>query len=254
MDLDNDLKETDHDINKFHLDWTWDPKYKPTMSELSENNLEVTFHPDYSIGTAVVRGNMPLKKGNHYYWEIKMLTYIYGTDVMIGVGTDKIDLTNITKTFCSLLGRDRESWGYSYKGFLQHAGEKHNYTACFLKNSIIGVHLDTWNGTLQFFTNRKPLGIAFTGLKDVVLYPMVSSTAAHTRIKLIYSCSMPISLQAACLSVLPSIQRQYISSTYPALRYLTESAFADILQKNLETDTDEEIIEFLSEYTTTNLV
>lgn len=89
---------------------------------------------------------------------------------MIGVGTNKIDLTNIAQTYCSLLGRDRESWGYSYKGFLQHDGEKHNYTqSSFMKGSVIGVHLDTWNGTLQYFVNRKPLGMSLLYATNLVI-------------------------------------------------------------------------------------
>lgn len=79
---------------------------------------------------------------------------------MIGIGTSKVDLTGITQKFCSLLGQDQESWGYSYKGFLQHGGKRRKYTqSCFIKGNVIGVHLDTWNGTLQYFSNRKPLGM-----------------------------------------------------------------------------------------------
>jgi len=35
---------------------------------------------------------------------------------MIGVGTDKVDLDASQFEFCSLLGSDGESWGYSYYG------------------------------------------------------------------------------------------------------------------------------------------
>lgn len=52
------------------------------MFELSNDNVEVTFHPKSSPGTAVIRGNKPLKKGKHYYWEIKILSCLYGTDVV----------------------------------------------------------------------------------------------------------------------------------------------------------------------------
>jgi SPRY domain-containing SOCS box protein 3 len=38
---------------------------------------------------------------------------------MIGVGTEKVDLEASEFKFCSLLGSDEESWGYSYSGKLQ---------------------------------------------------------------------------------------------------------------------------------------
>ena len=32
------------------------------------------------------------------------------------------------------------------------------------EGTIIGVHLDRWRGTLEFYLNRKPLGIAFSNI------------------------------------------------------------------------------------------
>ena len=49
---------------------------------MGEKNLEVKFHPGYSTGTAAIRGNKLMSKGNHHYWEIKMVTPVYGTDVV----------------------------------------------------------------------------------------------------------------------------------------------------------------------------
>ena len=43
---------------------------------------QVTFHPFYSSGTAAVRGDTPLVNDYHYYWEVKMLTEPYGTDIV----------------------------------------------------------------------------------------------------------------------------------------------------------------------------
>ena len=77
---------------------------------------------------------------------------------MVGVGTGHIDLNRYRHMFCSMVGRDSESWGLSYTGQLQHKGEKRQYSAKFGQSSIIGVHLDMWHGTLSFYKNRKPLG------------------------------------------------------------------------------------------------
>lgn len=77
---------------------------------------------------------------------------------MIGVGTNKVQLNSMKNCFCSFLGRDQESFGYSYLGYIQHSGETRNYGSCFGQGSLVGMHLDTWRGTLEFYLNRKPLG------------------------------------------------------------------------------------------------
>lgn len=63
-------------------EWTWDEKLSSSSIRLSEYNLNVKFHPVYSTGTAVVKGSRPLEKGRHHFWEILMITQIYGTDVV----------------------------------------------------------------------------------------------------------------------------------------------------------------------------
>lgn len=65
-------------------EWKWQ---KPADTEsswvvLSENDQLVTFHPFYSGGTAAVKGDTPMKLNCHYYWEVKMLTDTYGTDIV----------------------------------------------------------------------------------------------------------------------------------------------------------------------------
>ncbi|XP_068082485.1 SPRY domain-containing SOCS box protein 3 isoform X4 [Anabrus simplex] len=97
-------------------EWAWDHQGISSSTHLSRDNREVFFHPGYSSGTAVVRGNKPCVKGQYYYWEIKVLTPMYGTDVMVGVGTSKINLREPEVRFCSFLGSDEESWGFSYRG------------------------------------------------------------------------------------------------------------------------------------------
>lgn len=74
-------------------EWTWDEKLSTSTSiKLSNNNLNVTFHPVYSTGTAVVRGNRPLERGRHHFWEISMITHIYGTDVVSSLTSCSLNL------------------------------------------------------------------------------------------------------------------------------------------------------------------
>nr|XP_012222498.1 PREDICTED: SPRY domain-containing SOCS box protein 3-like isoform X2 [Linepithema humile] len=229
-------------------EWTWDEKGSTSSRvKLRDNNSHVTFNPVYSTGTSVVKGEKPLEKERHHFWEILMITQIYGTDVMVGVGTENVRLTNLNGHYYSLLGRDQESWGFSYQGYIMHDGKICKYGTIFGQNSIIGIHLDTWSGTLQFFLNRKPLGIAFTRLNNVMLYPLVSSTMAQCIMKLTCSYSIPVSLQTACLAVLSPLQKAYLSKTFPALRYFSESIFAEILKKSIDYDNEDDI-EFPAEH------
>ena len=66
----------------------------------------------------------------------------------------------------------------------------------------MGVHLDTWLGTLSYFLNREPLGLAFGELRHKNLYPVISSTAARSGMKVIATRSYPTSLQFMCAQAL----------------------------------------------------
>lgn len=79
------IKDADvHDIVKCRCgeqevpnQWEWDDT---SDSESLISGKNITFHPTYSSGTAIVRGNEPLKKGMIHYWEVRVLTMLSGTD------------------------------------------------------------------------------------------------------------------------------------------------------------------------------
>ncbi|XP_020862150.2 SPRY domain-containing SOCS box protein 3 isoform X3 [Phascolarctos cinereus] len=98
-----------------YFDWVWDDLNKSTATLLSCDNRKVNFHMEYSCGTAAIRGNKELCEGQHF-WEIKMTSPVYGTDMMVGIGTSDVNLDKYRHTFCSLLGKDEDSWGLSYTG------------------------------------------------------------------------------------------------------------------------------------------
>lgn len=221
-------------------EWAWDDQITTAATLLSKQNREVRFHPGYSSGTAAVRGNSPFLQGHVYYWEIKMLTALYGTDVMVGVGTKRAELDKSAYQFCSLLGSDKESWGFSYTGKLQHNGKSEWYGPPFGKGSIIGIFLDMWKGTLEFFLNGRPLGVAFRSLQGLQLYPMVCSTAAQSAMRVIYAVSHPVDLKLLSLQTLSSDAetmkkliavpglRRYIASTWWILSALPSFALYNI--------------------------
>nr|XP_027218331.1 SPRY domain-containing SOCS box protein 3-like [Penaeus vannamei] len=181
--------------------WVWSTREQGGQAGsvvLGPDQRQISFNPEYSSGTAAVRGCEALPIGHHHYWELKMTSAVYGTDIMVGVCTAKFDLKHAVHRFCSLLGRDHESWGYSYTGGVQHGGKFKPYGPRWGKGSIVGLHLDSWRGTLEFYLNRKPLGVAFVGLQNKEVYPIVTSTSAHSGMKLVSSCTFPVSLQ--CLA------------------------------------------------------
>ncbi|XP_061611048.1 SPRY domain-containing SOCS box protein 3 isoform X1 [Phyllopteryx taeniolatus] len=134
--------------------WVWDQRLKSSGAFLSCDDRKVSFHSDYSCGTAAIRGTRELADGQHF-WEVKMTSPVYGTDMMVGIGTAEVNLEKFKYNFGSLLGHDEDSWGLSYTGLLQHKGEKVNFSSRFGQGSIIGLHLDTWHGTLTVYKNRR---------------------------------------------------------------------------------------------------
>ena len=96
-------------------------------------------------------------------------------------------------------GLDGKSWGLCYKGTLWHNGICRKYCDPFFQ-SVIGVHLDLYRGTLTFFKNGKSLGVAFTGLDQVreELFPIISSTAELTEMEIGNRTCRYLSLQEKC--------------------------------------------------------
>ena len=64
------------------IEWCWDKGQESGKIVLQNEGKDVTFNPGFSVGTAAVRGEIPLQKGYHHYWEIEMSTEVYGTDMV----------------------------------------------------------------------------------------------------------------------------------------------------------------------------
>lgn len=161
------------------------------------------FHPNWSSGTAGVRGTRVLNNGR-YFWELRVSKRIFGTSIMFGIGTRMAKVH--ADAFINLLGADCHSWALSHKGLLWHNGRWRNYTKPFRENeaTAIGILFDGIAGTMTYYKDGKCLGVAFRGLQDVKepLYPIICSTAAKTEITL---CAMRrdfVNLQDRCRSVI----------------------------------------------------
>jgi len=198
------VTKSDSDDTSRH-DWTWDATNKTQTAMLVQFNTRIIFHPTYSSGTGAVFGNSPLSAPYHHYWEVAMLSPVYGTDVMIGLATKSVDIATHSHTFASLVGHDQFSWGFSYQGTVHHRGRIRDYGPKWGEGDTVGVHLDTLRGTVEFYLNKKPLGVAFKDLRvKEDLFPLVSSTAAKSEMKLETAQSYKNNLQFSCLKVLSS--------------------------------------------------
>ncbi|KAF4520697.1 hypothetical protein B566_EDAN006372 [Ephemera danica] len=184
--------------------WTWnqlDCSHEVRLH--GPGHRSALFHPNWSSGTAGVRGTRVLNNCR-YYWEVCMSHRIFGTSMMVGVCTKKARLH--ADRFINLLGEDKNGWGLSHKGLLWHAGKWSPYTKPFRENeaTTVGVLFDGVAGTITFFKDGKSLGVAFQGLDKVQepLYPVLCSTAAKTEMTLTTMKRDFVSLQDRCRAVI----------------------------------------------------
>ncbi|GIY86217.1 SPRY domain-containing SOCS box protein 3 [Caerostris darwini] len=190
--------------------WTWNKQDKSHEVRLHGENFKVAhFHPNWSNGTAGVRGTRILNRGR-YYWEINVSQRIFGTSMMFGISTKKCRLH--ANAFVNMLGEDEHGWGLSHKGLIWHNGRWRQYAKPFRENepTIIGILFDGIKGTLAYYKDGCDLGVAFTDLHLVQdeLYPVVCSTAAKTEMSLGITKREFGNLQDRCRSVILKLLRQ----------------------------------------------
>ncbi|XP_052867498.1 SPRY domain-containing SOCS box protein 3-like [Anopheles cruzii] len=191
-------------VNGCEDKWSWNKRDRSKEVWLSgPNNRKVHFHPNWSKGTAGIRGTRVLNNGR-YYWEISVSQRVFGTSMMFGIGTKKARLH--VNMFTNLLGEDRNGWGLSHKGLLWHGGMARNYTKRFKENQAtkVGILFDGIAGTLTYYKDDVCLGVAFRGLNEIrePLYPIVCSTAAKTEMILTETRRDFVNLQDRCRAVI----------------------------------------------------
>lgn len=185
--------------------WTWDLEDVSRHTMVNQRDKRtVTFHARWSKGTAGIRGTRRLNRGR-YYWELETTRRTIGTSVMFGIA--KKEARTCHHSYVDLMGNDTNSWAMSHRGYICHDNVAYSYTENFAnasRNLRIGVEFDGIAGTLAFYRNGEYLGVAFRGLQHVKepLYPMVSSTAARTRMKLVVTRQDFVSLTDICRSTI----------------------------------------------------
>ena len=169
---------------------------------LADGGRRIRFHPYGSHGTECARGNVPMTVGIHR-WAIQMGPTVYGTDMTVGVCTDKLDLHEHEYRYGHVVGSNEHGWGMSYHGVCRH-NECKTPGDVFGRHSIIELTLDMKARTLTASVdNRSPVFISsdlWHGARcPEPLYPVVASTAARSEMTLLWSrCELP-TLQICCI-------------------------------------------------------
>lgn len=234
---DNQPTTTVPDVSQFplkdscHDTWTWSFQEKSHEVRLYGPRHETAhFHPNWSNGTAAVRGTSPLNYGRHY-WEVKVSQRIFGTSMMFGVCTSKQRLH--VDAFVNLIGEDAQGWGLSHKGMLWHDGKWRQFTKPFRENeaTTVGLLFDWHAGTLTIYKDGENLGVAFTGMNQIEeeIFPVICSTAAKTEMGLGPRLRGFTSLQDRCrATIVASIRHpvylDYLPLPTRMIQYIQEAA------------------------------
>ena len=99
------------------------------------------------------------------------------------------------------IGCDGDGWGLSYKVFMWHKGQKMRFCEPFYEhNTVIGFHLNLYEGTLTIYKDGQRLGIAVQGLHllNEQIFPAASSTSIETELELGHMTCKHLSLQEKC--------------------------------------------------------
>ena len=178
--------------------WVWNPLAAGSKVILLDESTAI-FHPVFSNSTQAILGTVSLNGGIRY-WEIVFAQRVFGTAMMVGIGSSNARLES--KSFDPLIGEDANSWGLSHKGYIHHNGISYKYCEPFAEHvpTVVGILFDGVNGTLTFFKDGVNLGIAFRGIVEPnqSLYPMICSTAAKTIMRVQNQRRCNLTLQDLC--------------------------------------------------------
>lgn len=64
------------------LCWQWKAADGCRSAQVTADGRQVHFHPGRSVGTAAVRASQPLTSEHQYFWEVKLTSPMFGTDVV----------------------------------------------------------------------------------------------------------------------------------------------------------------------------
>lgn len=62
------------------INWTWDRQNVQPQTLINDHTVQ--FHPIFSQGTSVIRSDQPLAPNMIHYWEVKIVHWLSGTDLV----------------------------------------------------------------------------------------------------------------------------------------------------------------------------
>ncbi|XP_037722806.1 SPRY domain-containing SOCS box protein 3-like [Drosophila subpulchrella] len=191
--------------------WQWEDTKE---SDSLVTDRDILFHSTRINGTSIVKGKQSLEPGMVHYWEMCVSSPTFRPDVVLGIGTQDVSLGQCANRYVSALGSNDHSWGLMFSGRIQHCGEQLPYWQNISQGCLVGVYLDRSRGHLEFYLNRKGLGLAYTNVPvdpSVKIYPMVCSTGSITAIRLNNCTSVQDTLQLRSFQALAKKQPDQVS-------------------------------------------
>ena len=104
-------RREEEEEDKFKIEWNFLGSDKTATTTVDKDGCGLLFHHNFSSGTAVIRCKTPLPHDHHSYWELEMQSLIYGSAVMVGVGTQHAPYDTFQTIFAPVIGINQESWG-----------------------------------------------------------------------------------------------------------------------------------------------
>lgn len=149
---------------------TWNPADRGSTVTLSNGNLNGT-SPE---ANGTVRATMGVSSGKKY-WEIKVPNTVSSYSPSMGVAT-------AAATLAHYLGFDAGGWGWSpfESGGpgKYHSGAKIAYGTGCSSGDVIGHALDMDAGTITLYRNNVSMGVMYSGLAGLTLYPCCGGDAS----------------------------------------------------------------------------
>lgn len=202
----NDWLESDE--HSPYCEWRWNDKDCGKDLIIHKSKLGVTFHPSLSSGCVLVRGDKVLRANMEHYFEVELKGPFHGKARQVGIGTKHTSLQSNNCDFYPLIGKDISSWGVNYDGLKSNGGSMKRHVSIDPdEHDIIriGVHYDSYYGTLSFEVDGHSSGLGFGKIHpNIDMYPMICGSAAGTKMRLICSNSSVMSLKAISRGVIRS--------------------------------------------------
>lgn len=173
------------------LKHAWNTEDRSSNILVNEHD-RLTFHRlPIAQSTDSVRGKTGFSEGIHL-WEVQWSSRQRGTHAVVGVATNEAPLNKYG--YQCLVGSTNQSWGWDLgRCRLLHNNNREETYPAFLSPDeefrvpdLFKMALNMFEGTLSFIVEDQYLGVAFRGLEDKTLFPIVSAVWGHCEVTLRY--------------------------------------------------------------------